>query len=463
MATILEIQTCINNLTTASDAAEFAILATEAVRETSNNLSFSVATVAALPDLLTTNTPNGQVVFVVSLAIPVIASKLMFEWRGMDGRLIRKDGVSSQLWTWGDNAYATLGTNTTPNRSSPGTTSGGGSTWCQLSAGRGHSSAVKTDGTLWTWGSNSSGQLGNNTTINRSSPGTTAGGGTTWRTVSAGFAQVFSIGNPHTAGIKTDGTLWTWGGNANGRLGDGTTTSRLSPGTTVGPNCCDWCSVSTGFSHTAAIKTNGTLWTWGYNSNGQLGDGTVTSRTSPVTTAGPNCCDWCQISAGISNSTLAVKTNGTLWTWGCNTNGQLGNNTTINRSSPGTTAGPNCCNWCAASSGDAHSAAVKTDGTLWTWGSNSTGRLGTNSTTNRSSPGTTAGGGTTWCQTSAGGGFSTAVKTDGTLWVWGSNTSGRLGDGTTTDRSSPVTTVGGCASWCAVSSGFSHTMAISAC
>jgi alpha-tubulin suppressor-like RCC1 family protein len=354
--------------------------------------------------------------------------------------------LGSEVWTWGCNGYGRLGDGSTTNRSSPGTTAGGSTNWCQVSGGGNHTAAVKTDGTLWTWGRAGYGRLGDGSTTNRSSPGTTAGGGTDWCQVSAG--------DTHTAAVKTNGTLWTWGDNYSGRLGTGNTTNRSSPGTTEGGGA-DWCQVSAG-GHTAAVKTNGTLWTWGCNGSGQLGTGNTTSRSSPGTTAGGGT-DWSQVSAGCIH-TVAVKTNGTLWTWGFNACGQLGDGTTTNRNSPVTTAGGGT-NWCQASAGIRFTTAIKTDGTLWTWGCNGSGQLGTGNTTSRSSPGTTAGGGTDWCQVSAGGNHTAAVKTNGTLWTWGLNTCGQLGTGNTTNRTSPGTTAGGGTDWCQVSAD-AHTAAI---
>src|SRR3989338_5085700 len=143
--------------------------------------------------------------------------------------------------------------------------------WSSVSAGYYHTIAIKTDWTLWAWGFNNYGQLGDGTTTNRSSP-TQIGSGTNWSSVSAG--------GYHTVAIKTDGTLWVWGNNGNGKLGDGTTTDRYSP-VQIGSGT-NWSSVSTGGHHTIAIKTDGTLWAWGYNVYGGLGDGTTTDRTTPT-------------------------------------------------------------------------------------------------------------------------------------------------------------------------------------
>jgi alpha-tubulin suppressor-like RCC1 family protein len=453
MPTISQIQNRVNALTSSNDAFDFAYLAVESAN-VSANLSFTVQCGCDLPDLTTVDVGSGTILFVEELQVPVYADVDCNLWAGLDRRVYRNDSpIQSRLFTWGINNYGQLGDGSTTNRSSPGTTAGGGTNWCQVSAGNCHTAALSKllDSTLWTWGSNVCGRLGTGNTTNRSSPGTTAGGGTDW-------CQV-SVGCGHTAAVKTNGTLWTWGCNGTGRLGDGTSTNRASPVTTAGGGI-NWCQVSAGMFNTAAVKQDGTLWTWGNNVYGRLGDGSTTSRSSPGTTAGGGT-DWCQVSASDQYfaHTAAIKQDGTLWTWGYGSDGRLGDGTTFVRSSPGTTAGGGT-NWSQVSAGGNHTAAVKQDGTNWTWGCNGGGQLGDGTTTNRSSPGTTAGGGTNWCQVSGGSGHTAAVKTDGTLWTWGCNSGGQLGDGSTTLRSSPGTTAGGGINWCQVSAGFRHTAAI---
>jgi len=222
---------------------------------------------------------------------------------GGDGRVYSFDDVfvpadafrQGNLWTWGYNGVGQLGDNTTTSKYTPVTTLAGGANWKQVASGREHIAAIKTDGTLWTWGGNTNGKLGDNTTTNRSTPVTTFVGGTNWK-------QVFSASN-NTAAIKTDGTLWTWGGNSDGQLGDNTNTQRLTPVTTFAGGT-NWKQVAGGREHTAAIKTDGTLWTWGQNSTGQLGNNTTTTRSTPVTTfTGGN--NWKQV-AGATGHTAAT-------------------------------------------------------------------------------------------------------------------------------------------------------------
>lgn len=338
--------------------------------------------------------------------------------------------IGNGLWTWGLNTYGQLGDASTTPRSSPATTSGGGNNWKAISFATSSGVAVKTDGTLWTWGRNEQGQLGTNNTINRSSPGTTSGGGTTWLMASAGTA--------HMAAVKIDGTLWTWGRNTSGQLGDNSTTVRSSPVTTSGGGAT-WFKVGCGAEHTVAVKTDGTLWCWGNNAFGQVGTGDTTNRSSPVTVSGGGTT-WRMPSAGGLEFSSAIKSDGTLWTWGRNQNGQLGDGTTTNRSSPGTTAAAGT-NWTYSACGSYFIAAIKLDGTIWTWGLNTNGQLGDGSTSNRSSPGTLAGGGTNWKAVNTGDDAAYAIKTNGTLWSWGLNSSGQLGDGTSTNRSSPGSTL----------------------
>ena len=200
------------------------------------------------------------------------------------------------LWLWGHNNYGQLGDASITHKSSPIQTVSGGTNWKSVSGGGYHTAAIKTDGTLWLWGYNNSGQLGNNTNTNKSSPVQTVSGGTNWKSVASGYY--------HTAAIKTDGTLWTWGSNGYGQLGDNTTTSRSSPVQTVSSGT-NWKQVSASNGHTAAIKTDGTLWSWGYNTYGQLGDNTNTNKSSPVQTVSGGT-NWKSV-AGGGVHTLAIR------------------------------------------------------------------------------------------------------------------------------------------------------------
>jgi alpha-tubulin suppressor-like RCC1 family protein len=314
---------------------------------------------------------------------------------------------------------------------------------------------------LWSWGRNESGHLGINASTDRSTPVTTFLGGTNWKSVAG-------IGS-HSAAIKTDGTLWIYGINSFGQLGINNTINRSTPVTTfLGEN--NWKSITGGYYHTVALKTDGTLWTWGRNNNGQLGINNTINRSTPVTTilGGTN---WKSIAAGNSH-TAAIKTDGTLWVWGYNFYGQLGINNTINRSTPVTTF-LGVTDWKLVSSRGYHTTAIKSDGTLWAWGLNRSdpaisgdldfGQLGDNTSRNRSTPVTTFLGGTNWKSVSAGGLHTTAIKNDGTLWAWGWDYEGQLGinsGGGISNRDTPVTTILGGTNWKSVYGGFRMTAAI---
>jgi alpha-tubulin suppressor-like RCC1 family protein len=363
-----------------------------------------------------------------------------------DYAMIDQYAKTGSLWSAGYDSWGTLGDAPalpTNGKSSPVQTSTGGTNWKQVAfSGYADSAAIKTDGTLWCWGQNAWGQAGNNTengnvaTNGITTPVQTIAGGTNWKQLDCGYG--------HNTAVKTDGTLWVWGYNDSGQLGDNTIANKSSPVQTIaGGN--NWKQVSAGAHHTAAIKTDGTLWVWGTNGEGELGDNTVVSKSSPVQTiAGGN--NWKQVSATNAYSCGAIKTDGTLWVWGYNGYGQLGDNTIANKSSPVQTIAGGT-NWKQVAISQKACAAIKTDGTLWVWGDNSYGQLGNNTIVKKSSPVQTISGGTNWKQISVNTNNMAAIKTDGTLWVWGDNSYGQLGNNTIVKKSSPIQTIAGGNNW----------------
>jgi hypothetical protein len=293
-----------------------------------------------------------------------------------------------------------------------------------------HGLAIKTDGTLWSWGNNGSGRLGTNSTTTISSP-VQVGALTNWKKVMAG------LGTSHA--IKTDGTLWGWGANTTaGQVGDNTIVSKSSP-TQIG-TLTNWVDVTSGgnytgqLAHVLARKNDGGLWSWGNNGYGQLGSDSVVARSSPAQVGA--LTDWKQLVVGHRQS-LAVKTDGTLWSWGQNSVGELGQNDTAHRSSP--TQVGNLTNWAYvdAGLGTTSSVGLKTDGTIWAWGGNAFGQHGQSDTIIRSSP-VQIGALTTWQQIVMAEQTVLAVKTDGTLWAWGRGSYGTIGIEDAVNRSSPV-------------------------
>jgi len=258
-------------------------------------------------------------------------------------------------------------------------------------------------------------------------------------------------GSPYwMAAIKNNGTLWSWGNNSYGALGLSDTTVRSSP-VQVGVSST-WTQVFGGYQFAIALQSNGTLWSWGLNSFGQLGTSNQTNYSSPIQ-IGSNL--WTQIACGYQQ-TLAIQTNGTLWSWGLNSYGQLGLNTTVGISSP-VQVGV-LSSWTQVACGFYHTIATQSNGTLWTWGYNVSGLLGLGDTTNRSSP-VQVGTLTIWKQISAGGLATLVLQSNGTLWTWGYNVQGGLGLNDTTNRSSP-TQVGTLSSWTQVTGGAYSTLAI---
>jgi alpha-tubulin suppressor-like RCC1 family protein len=347
------------------------------------------------------------------------------------------------LWGWGYNGYGQIGDNTTTNKSSP-IQVGADTTWSSIDAGGPNILAVKQNGTMWTWGRNNNANLGLGDTENRSSP-TQIGALTTWSKVSAGAT--------HCAAIKTDGTLWTWGGNAyNGQLGLGDTIRRSNP-TQVGI-LTDWLQVSAGGYGSAAIKTDGTLWAWGNNFYGSLGQGDTTPRSSPVQIGARTA--WLQVSAGLQMC-AAIDTSNYLWTWGfaSSTKLGLGDNDQVHKSSP-TQVGSETWSTVSTPVLKHSTMAIRTNGTLWGWGANSYGELGLNDTSTRSSP-VQVGALTTWSKVYVGSNNSHGITTTGELWSWGRNGYGRLGLGEVGNsapqsKSSPVQ-VGTDATWLSIAAG----------
>jgi alpha-tubulin suppressor-like RCC1 family protein len=352
------------------------------------------------------------------------------------------------IFSWGLNTNGRLGDGTTVNKCSPVREISSATDWCGVSAGGYHTAAIKTTGQLWSWGRGLCGALGDGTVTDRCSPVREISSSTDW-------CQV-STGNYHTAAVKTSGQIWAWGNNACGSLGDGTTVARCSP---VREFCSatDWCQVSAGSTHTAAVKTSGQIWAWGNNACGRLGDGTTVPRCSPVRER-CSATDWCGVSVGNAH-TAAIKTSGQIWAWGNNGSGRLGDGTTVVKCSP-VRERCSATDWCGVSAGGYHTAAIKTTGQIWSWGSNTCGRLGDGTTVGRCSPVRERCSATDWCGVSGGRYHAAAIKTTGQIWAWGGNSIGQLGDGTTTDRCSPVREISSSTDWCRVSAGSLTTAAI---
>jgi hypothetical protein len=418
------------------------LAASKALQLLRTNGVFVVSTYGSLPAAASN---EGKIYFIEDIET-VVWSNGAF-WL----RLLDKEPAVTQIWGWGASGSGQLGDGTTLNRCSPIRERCSATDWRSVSAGGSHTAAIKTSGQLWAWGENSAGRLGDGTETSRCSPVRERCSATDWCQVSGATS--------HTAAVKTSGQIWVWGFNSCGRLGDGTVATRCSPVREISSST-DWCQVSAGGAQTAALNTSGQLWMWGVGSCGRLGTGTVADSCSPVRER-CSATDWCRVFTGALH-TAAIKTSGQLWTWGYNnSSGRLGDGATVDRCSP-VREFCSATDWCQVGVGYFHTAAIKTSGQLWTWGSNTCGRLGDGTTVDRCSPVREFCSATDWGQINSGiGGVHTAaVKTSGQLWAWGINTCGRLGDGTTVLRCSPVREFCSATDWYRVSLGAIQTVAI---
>jgi len=344
--------------------------------------------------------------------------------------------------------------------------------WVSISASSGHTAAIMEDGSLWAWGDNRWGHLGDGT----------SGGWDNYSTIpariGADYNWVFvSTGAWHNVAIRTDGSLWAWGWNQHGQLGNGTTDNSFIP-IRIGTDY-SWAYVSAGgstgggageFGHTVAIKADGSLWAWGGNMFGQLGNGNggggwgVSGTRYNVLTPTRIGTDynWASVSTSGGAHTVAIRTDRSLWAWGDNNWAQFGDGTATSRNIP-TRIGRDY-DWASVSAGgndgEGFTVAIKRDGSLWAWGRNNAGQIGDGTRTDRHAP-TRIGTPTGWASVSAGNSHVVAIKADGTLWAWGYNGSGQLGNGTSGRNNYSHTPIrmGVATNWAAIATGGSHTVA----
>lgn len=315
--------------------------------------------------------------------------------------------------------------------------------YSELTFGGAHTTAKKADGTLWGWGAASYGNL---MTSNDTEPiPIQLGTDTDWNSYKNGAANTFAI--------KNNGTLWGCGSNQLGTLGVNSSTQQFNTFQQITAST-NWVKTAPSWFFTIALKSDGTIWGWGQNDTYQLGNSPATAQQlSPIQVG--TATDWVDIASGISRTAFAIKTDGTIWGWGSNPSSIIVSGSGTASVSTPTQVGT-ATNWSKMSVGAAHILAQKTDGTLWSWGGGiGLGLGGTPSVTNIPQQISTD----TWKNFATGANTSFAVKTDGTLWAWGLNTNGRLGDGTTTDRLVP-TQIGTDTNWDTVQArNFSTTMA----
>ena len=348
------------------------------------------------------------------------------------------------LYAWGNNAFGQLGNgkngtglvsrilDKNKDKNTP-VLIDSTSQWKDIAAGKYHSLAIKSDGTLWAWGRGDFGQLG----LGDSKSGThntpqQVGTSSNWKALAGGDFYSLALNNA--------GTLHAWGDNTVGQLGDSSKAQSRAPKAITGA----WKAVAAGSNHTLAIDSAGALHAWGWNVYGELGNGddangSVTDRTKDKNAPVPiGSGTWKAVAAG-ENHSLALKSDGTLYAWGSNTNGQIGADPVSVVSSNTPRQVNNDTDWMAisnATTAGRSSLALKKSGALYAWGSNASGQLGDGTTTGKtavSKTGTDA----DWTLVTARNERVLALKKDGTLYAWGDNTHGQLGDGTTAQRNSP--------------------------
>jgi alpha-tubulin suppressor-like RCC1 family protein len=329
--------------------------------------------------------------------------------------VVKSDGT---VWSWGGNGNGQLGDGSTATRKVP-TQVPGLIGVVAVAAGGFHTLALTSGGAVWAWGANGEGQLGDGSTTQRLSP------------ISIGLTSIVAIaaGDGHSVALGSDGAIWIWGRNSSGQLGDSTTTRRLVPQLVSGLSAS---AIGAGYSHTLAVKTDGSVWSWGGNQCGQLGDGTRTQRTAPVQVNGVSGAT--AVAAGHVHSLILVS-GGSIYATGDNTYGQLGDSTWgVQRLSPVLVSGLSSAT--AVTVNYYQSGAILADGTARTWGYNGSGALGDGTTTNRVTAVQPIG--LSGLAAFSFGYFNgVAVTTSGVVFTWGGNSSAQLGDGTTTGRTVP--------------------------
>jgi alpha-tubulin suppressor-like RCC1 family protein len=373
-----------------------------------------------------------------------------------------RDTAPGAAFAWGYNADGELGDGTTTDRLSPVAVSGPADAGViSVAIGDRHSLAVKADGSVLAWGLNDSGQLGDGTTTDRVAPAVVTGLGP-----GSGVVAV-AAGYDHSLAVKSDGTVLAWGSNAQGQLGnvaaDGLTpavVSSLGSGSGV-------VAVSAGGALSLALKSDGSVLAWGYNHDGQVGDGTKITRVTPVAVVdlGPGS-GVVEVAAGGLHS-IALRSDGTVLTWGSNASGQLGSGSTgPRRRQPGRVVGlVSGSGITSVAAGVYHSMALRPDGSVLAWGANSVGELGDGTTTNRNVPVLVSGlgPGSGVIAVDGGGAYSLALKSDGSVLSWGYNHAGQLGDGSTANRTAPgpVLNLGPDSGVTAISAGGNHSVVVS--
>jgi alpha-tubulin suppressor-like RCC1 family protein len=364
-------------------------------------------------------------------AAPPVAAQANPSWIHIAAGVNVTCGIreGNTLWCWGEGANGALGTGHSVDENQPTQISKPTAGWASVTDGGGHGCATRKDGGLWCWGYNVQGELGIGTTVNVARPHqVTSPASTGWASVTAGANQ--------TCAIRSDTTLWCWGYNGDGQLGLGNTTTEDLPQQVTSPASTGWTAVSAGSGYTCATRSDATLWCWGYNGEGNLGIGSTTNQELPQQVTAPPGAGWASITAGF-NFTCATGSDTTLWCWGNNFDGDLGIGNFVSQDLPAQVTAPASTGWTSVTAGGFHTCATRTHA-LWCWGRNDFGQLGIGNTTGQDLPKrVVVPSATGWSLIALGYYHSCATHTGHTLWCWGNNDQGQLGIGSSTSQDLP--------------------------
>ena len=355
---------------------------------------------------------------------------------------------NGQVWAWGYNNIGQLGDNSTTAQCTPVSILGNKKTFCTLIVGGSNTVGIDYTGQVWTWGSNSSGQLGDNSISNQCTPVSILGNRKT-------FCKI-NLGNQYMIGIEHDGRLWSWGDNYYGQLGNNTTRDKCTPISIFGIKKT-FCKITSGMNFTSGIDKDGQVWGWGRNISGQLGDNSVTLRFTPVSILG-NKKTFCVIDIN-THITVGIDKDGQVWSWGYNTFGILGDNSTIDQCTPVSIHGMKKT-FCAIGSTTYHTSGIDKDGQVWSWGRNQVGELGTNSNVSQCTPVSILGNKKTFCKINGGTMDTSVIDKDGQVWAWGWNYRGALGDNSVTSRLTPVSIRGAKKTFCSIDGGLYYSIGL---
>ncbi len=356
--------------------------------------------------------------------------------------------TAGAMQCWGRNQAGQLGDGSTTGKTTPHAVTSLASGVAAIAAGTRHTCALTTAGTVQCWGNNNNGQLGDGSTTNQSTPQPVA--------VLASGVTAIAAGNGHTCALTTAGAVQCWGKNAWGQMGDGSTTGKTAPQPVTGL-ASGVTAIAARKEHTCAVAVAGAVQCWGRNYAGQLGDGSTTDKSTPQPVTGL-ASGVAAIAAGEAH-TCALTTAGAVQCWGDNGNGQLGDGSTTSKSTPQLVTGL-ASGVVAIASGDYHACALTTGGAVQCWGYNGDGQLGDGSTTNKTTPQTVTGLASGVTAIAAGYGHTCALTAAGAVQCWGRNYEGQLGDGSTTNASTPQSVTSPASAVAAIAAGANHTCAL---